>query len=710
MKRLSRLCALICVLLCARAAHAQATAITIAPHDVAIVTVDGAPGLSGRYPIEADGSLTLPLIGRVDAGGLTAEALADVLARRLDVFVKGPLVRVSIERPERVFIFGEVKKPGMYDLTAGMTVVELLVLAEYSGVSEVLIVRTKGARVPVLPEQTSPSDVIRVNLRTLEKDLDTGDLSRNLRLESGDTVFVPKVDPNTVHVTGEVRTPGSYSVPDGTTVRQALVLAGGVTEYGSLRRLRVLRVVNDEQKRYSMDLDGPIQPGDSIVVPEAFSFSYPTSPLSIGESQGSQGFSFASPALPLGTDESSRRPRGTIRLGSVLTLTPSLALTRFGIDTNVFNSAGDRKVDFVAELTPQLQAAVGFPRVQFNWSGALVFAYFHKYKGERGASPSHSASATLAISRRMTLAVGHSIQTPKDRYTPELDARVRRHERQLGVGVKLGPWRRFHAELSGSDWEVTLPGDVTFLGVQLRPTLSERIRTVGTTAHVAVTPVSSLFVSAEAATHRFPLFPSRDADSVGLNLGTSFKRRAFVEGQAQVGLLRYAPLNSTARESTIVNAAGLLSHTWRERAQFGVRGERSIGSTFRPEFPYAVVGGYGGWMELVLPRWFDVVGEAYHDRFNYRRFGAVGGADRLHPARERTVRYTSQLGVRIRGGTRVALEVSYLQRLGDRALDGWTRDYTAWRTNIVYDVSYRFFRIQRAKGSSIRGRNGITNY
>ena len=49
----------------------------------------------------------------------------------------------------------------------------------------------------MLPDQALPSDVIQVNLRQLESDLAQGDLSRNIRLETGDTVFVPTFDPNT---------------------------------------------------------------------------------------------------------------------------------------------------------------------------------------------------------------------------------------------------------------------------------------------------------------------------------------------------------------------------------------------------------------------------------------------------------------------------------------------------------------------------------
>ena len=168
------------------------------------------------------------------------------------------------------FVFGEVEKPGLYDLTEGMTILELLLLAEYSGVSEVLVARTGNVRVPVLPDQARPSDVISVNLRQLESDVAHGDLSRNLLLETGDTVFVPTLDPYTVFVGGEVNSPGAYPVVDGTTVLQMLTLAGWVTRQGSPSRVRVVRFVDGLRAEYRAELDSVVLPGDTIVVPAPF--------------------------------------------------------------------------------------------------------------------------------------------------------------------------------------------------------------------------------------------------------------------------------------------------------------------------------------------------------------------------------------------------------------------------------------------------------
>jgi polysaccharide export outer membrane protein len=214
--------------------------------------------------------VTFPLVGRVQAAGLTAEQLAIELRRRLqDGFFKDPQVRIEIERTRRVFVFGGVSTPGMYQMTENMTLMEVLARSGYVGASEAIIVRVKGARAPAMPDENG-AEVIRINLREFEKDLENGQLSRNVVLVDGDTIYVPRFDPNRVYVSGQVRTPGGYSVADKTTVFQALALAGGPTERASLGRVQIMRLVNGKQTTIKARLEDVVRPGDTIIVPERY--------------------------------------------------------------------------------------------------------------------------------------------------------------------------------------------------------------------------------------------------------------------------------------------------------------------------------------------------------------------------------------------------------------------------------------------------------
>jgi polysaccharide biosynthesis/export protein len=239
------------------------------PRDTISINVTNQPDLSKKYAIEQDGTLMFPLVGRVQAAGLTLDALGKELARRLaDGFLTDPQVRVDLDRTGRVFVFGGVSSPGMYQLTERMTLIELLARAGYGTAAEALIIRTKGATAPVLPGDNASSNVIRVNLREFEKDLEAGQLSRNVLLEDGDTIFVPRRDPNRIYVSGQVHSQGAYSITEGTTLLQALALAGGPTERASLGRIRVFRLVDGKQKTIAVKLEDVVRPGDTIFVPE----------------------------------------------------------------------------------------------------------------------------------------------------------------------------------------------------------------------------------------------------------------------------------------------------------------------------------------------------------------------------------------------------------------------------------------------------------
>jgi polysaccharide export outer membrane protein len=243
----------------------------IRPADVLAITVTDQASLTGKYTVDEEGTLRFPLIGRVPAAGLTVEALRGDIRRRLEAgFLADPQVRIVVERRRRVFVFGGVGAPGMYELTETTTLIEVLARSGYGTAAEAVIIRNEQAKAPALPENSDAARVIRVNLREFEKDLQSGKLSRNVVLEDGDTIFVPRGDPNRIYVSGQVRAPGAYSIATGTTVLQALTLAGGPTERASLGRVRIVRIVDGQQKTVDAEVEDVVQPGDTIVVPERF--------------------------------------------------------------------------------------------------------------------------------------------------------------------------------------------------------------------------------------------------------------------------------------------------------------------------------------------------------------------------------------------------------------------------------------------------------
>jgi polysaccharide export outer membrane protein len=246
----------------------------IATDDVLNVTVWDHADLSGKFTVQPDGGIILPLVGPIAAAGQTVAAFERTLTRALaDGWIREPRVYVTLDRVRgrRIFVFGGVAAPGTYVLADSESLIQVLARAGYGAASEAIIVRPKqGTASPTLPEAAGDADVIRVSLKDLEKDVEHGSLARNVVLQDGDTIFVPRSDVRRIFVTGKVRTPGAYSIAEGTTVLQALTLAGGPTEEAAVNRLRIVRLVDGKQVTIRPRLTDPVQPGDTIVVPERF--------------------------------------------------------------------------------------------------------------------------------------------------------------------------------------------------------------------------------------------------------------------------------------------------------------------------------------------------------------------------------------------------------------------------------------------------------
>jgi polysaccharide biosynthesis/export protein len=244
---------------------------SIGPEDVLKIAVYGHPDLSQTVAVQADGTFVFPLLGRVPAADLAPaeleRRLADLLGRD---FIRDPQVSVTLQqyRSKIVFVVGEVARPGLYPLVGTRRLVEVLAkagpLTERAG-HEVVVVRGhSGEARPVLPSEVGgeasagPAEVIRVDLRAIEG----GDLGQNIALLPRDTVFVPAAPK--VFVSGRVPAPGGYPFPPGTTLRQAIGLAGG--SVSSVARTRVLREVGGRAREVEIGLDDLVQAGDTIVV------------------------------------------------------------------------------------------------------------------------------------------------------------------------------------------------------------------------------------------------------------------------------------------------------------------------------------------------------------------------------------------------------------------------------------------------------------
>ena len=247
----------------------------IGAQDVLTITSYDQADLTGKFTVEADGTFTFPMIGRVRAGGSTLRQVEAQMKKQLkdEGYFNNPQITVWVEtyRSQKIFIVGEVRTPGSYVLSGDINLIEALARAGSTlptASDQALIVHPVaggGTAAPVLPADETPDHIVRVDLRALQ----SGRAGENAALRDGDTIFVPRA--KSVYVFGQVKNPGAYALQQkNTTVLQALSLAGGVTDRGSTGRIKIARMVNGNKLELHVKLADIVQPGDTIIVQERF--------------------------------------------------------------------------------------------------------------------------------------------------------------------------------------------------------------------------------------------------------------------------------------------------------------------------------------------------------------------------------------------------------------------------------------------------------
>jgi len=156
----------------------------IGPEDVLEVVFWREKDLSGQVMVRPDGMVSLPLINDVQAAGLTPEQFRQKLLEAAGRYVENPSAAVIIRtiNSRKVYVTGEVGKPGVYPLGGPMSVMQLLTLAggfrEYADTKNVAIVRMEGGKT--------------VRYKFNYKDYARGkNPQQDLVLKPGDTVIVP---------------------------------------------------------------------------------------------------------------------------------------------------------------------------------------------------------------------------------------------------------------------------------------------------------------------------------------------------------------------------------------------------------------------------------------------------------------------------------------------------------------------------------------
>ena len=262
---------LLAVLVCG--APGDANEYLLGVGDVLRISVWGHTELTTDVAIRPDGYLTFPLVGDHFAANKTPRQLGAELQAILGEFVINPQVTVIVNqfRTLQVQVLGEVRTSGYVQLKAGSRLMDVLASAggpdKTADLSRVTI--TRYVFDSAGHEQTQ---VLQVDVNQF---LESGSLSHNPLIESGDMIFVPTSGRATIF--GEVRQPTSYDLGSGLDVLDLLALAGGALDTADLEQVVVTsqkdgqpveQIINVQDYMSGRSKAVAILPNDVVFVPK----------------------------------------------------------------------------------------------------------------------------------------------------------------------------------------------------------------------------------------------------------------------------------------------------------------------------------------------------------------------------------------------------------------------------------------------------------
>jgi polysaccharide biosynthesis/export protein len=286
----------------------------IGPEDLLEISVLDAPDLSRTVRVSDDGAISLPLLGSIDAAGLSTRELEAVLKDLLKrTYMKDPQVSVFVQemRSHSVSVFGAVEKPGVYQIRDAKTLIEILSMAQglaNDAGDTVIIVRRGGdsadAARPILlnarptgpigtpskddaTSETNPpsqgtggpsaSNSMTINLKDL---LDSSNPHSNVLVYPGDAVKVTRA--GIVYVVGEVHKPGGFVLKtnENVSVLQAVALAEGTTPTSNTKQARIILAGGGDGSRPEIPInldkilagqapDPLLKPDDVLFIPNS---------------------------------------------------------------------------------------------------------------------------------------------------------------------------------------------------------------------------------------------------------------------------------------------------------------------------------------------------------------------------------------------------------------------------------------------------------
>ncbi len=215
----------------------------LGPGDNLRINIWGAMDNALVQTVDRNGQIFLPTVGPVRLWGLSFSQADQLIRQNLSRYYRGFQTSVSMGglRSIRIYVVGEVRQPGSYTISSLSTAINAL----FAAGGPIKVGSLRNIELKRNHHTVGSFDLYDFLLR--------GDKTRDFRLESGDTIFVPPIG-SVVAITGEVKRPAIYELNGTTRVEDLIQMAGGVTPQSYLKRVQILRA-KPNAEREVIDLD-----------------------------------------------------------------------------------------------------------------------------------------------------------------------------------------------------------------------------------------------------------------------------------------------------------------------------------------------------------------------------------------------------------------------------------------------------------------------
>lgn len=232
------------------------------------VNVWGVDRLNFDVKVRPDGMITIPGVGDVAANGQRPEELRKQLTVLLKDLVKNPIVTVTVSEitNNRVFIFGDGTKAGIYDLNRKTSLLQILCT-----LNEIRNADLKRAY------------LLRNNVKIKEgfhSLFITGDITEDMLIEANDAIFIPAYNDRNIYTMGGVNAPKAIAYHEGISVMEVLLQSSGFTKFANQNDISIYRKENGKEivipvkvekllKEADLSQNIKLKPGDFVVVNES---------------------------------------------------------------------------------------------------------------------------------------------------------------------------------------------------------------------------------------------------------------------------------------------------------------------------------------------------------------------------------------------------------------------------------------------------------